>query len=128
MMLIGLAILALAEGPFAATIGGFVMGVIHDASIPNLLGLHALFKTLFGYGLGFYRTRMVRGVPLVEGLTIAACVLAHDALYLIVESGLQENDLMVDLLKAVPSALLTGALAVPMFRLAEFAGIMHRET
>ena len=40
--LISLAILAFAEGVFAATLGGFVLGLVMDAAVPNLLGLHAL--------------------------------------------------------------------------------------
>ena len=128
VILVGLAVLALAEGALAASIAGFVLGVVLDSSVPNLLGLHALTKTLFGYGLGIYHKRMIRGVPLVEGLTIAAFALAHDALYLIVSSWSLEFDLVrALLLEALPSALLTGILAVPVFRLAELSGIMHRE-
>ena len=55
--ILALIILALVGGSIPATIGGFLLGLVHDISTPNLMGLQALCKTCLGFGLGRLRGR-----------------------------------------------------------------------
>ncbi len=126
--LISLAILAMAEGPFAGTLGGFVLGLIMDSSVPNLLGLHALTKSLAGFGIGRFRDRLVPGLWLVEGVTVAVAALLHDGVYLAVESWSLRTAFFRPLfLEILPSALYTGLVAVPLLRIADLLGMMRRD-
>ena len=126
--LIALAILALAEGAFAGTIGGFVLGLVADTSIPNLLGLNALCKSLAGYAVGRSRTRLVIGLPLVEGSVVTLMALGHDLLYLIGESWLSGGALFRPFFtEVVPSALYTGLVSVPLLRLADMLRLLRRD-
>jgi len=126
--LIALAILALSEGAFAGTAGGFVLGLVADTAIPNLLGLNALCKSLAGYLVGRARSRLVVGLPLVEASVVTLMTLGHDLLYLIGQSWLSEGPFFRPLFTVVvPSALYTGLLSLPLIRLADFLHLLRRE-
>ena len=126
--LIALAILALGEGAFAGTVGGFVMGLIVDTAVPNLLGLNALCKSLVGFVVGRARSRLVVGLPLVEGSMVAVMTLAHDLLFLIVRSWFAGGAFFRPLITEVlPGAVYTGLIALPLIRLADWLGLMRRE-
>lgn len=124
--IIALVILALAEGSFAGTAGGFTMGLIQDLATPNLLGLHALSKTLLGFAVGRLRGRLVYGMPVVEGLVIALAALSHDTLYLLVQSRLNSDEFLRPLvLGVIPGAFYSGLIGVPLLRLADAMGILR---
>lgn len=126
--LISLVILAFAEGAYAGTLYGFVLGLIMDSAVPNLLGLHALCKTLTGFGVGRFRERMVPGMVLVEGLVVTTAALGHGLLYLLVESwSLRTPFFEPFFLEVLPSALYTGLVAVPLIRLADMLGLLRRD-
>ncbi len=126
--LIALAILALGEGAFAGTLGGFVLGLVADTAVPNLLGLNAFCKSLAGYLVGRSRTRLVVGLPLVEGSLVALMAFGHDLLYLIGQSWFSEGAFFRPLITVVlPSALYTGLLSVPVIRLADGLRLLRRE-
>jgi rod shape-determining protein MreD len=126
--LIALAILALGEGAFAGTVGGFVLGLVADTAIPNLLGLNALCKSLAGYLVGRARSRLVVGLPLVEASVVTLMALGHDLLYLVGQSLLSQGPFFRPLFtEVVPSALYTGLLSLPMIRLADILHLLRRE-
>lgn len=126
--LIALVILALSEGAFAGTLGGFVMGLVMDSATPNLLGLNALCKSLTGWGAGRARERLVFGLPLVEGSTVALAALGHDTLFLVVESWTARSPFFRPLFTSVlPSALVTGLVAIPLVRAADLLGLLRRD-
>ena len=123
--LIALAVLALGEGAFAATIGGFVMGLLLDTSVPSLLGLHALCKSLTGFGIGSFRSRLVYGLPLVEGSVIAGMVLFHDTLYTALQGWLSTGPFFQPFfLEILPTAVYTGLVGVPVLRVAGFLDLL----
>jgi rod shape-determining protein MreD len=125
--IIALVILALAEGSFAACLGGFVMGLVQDLAAPTLLGLHALCKSGLGYTVGRLRGHLVYGMPIVEGLVVAVAVLGHDTLYLLVQSRLSSDDFLLPLVTVVlPGALYSGLVGIPLLRLADLLGILQR--
>jgi rod shape-determining protein MreD len=126
--LIALAILALGEGAFAGTVGGFALGLVADTAVPNLLGLGAFCKALAGYLVGRSRTRLVVGLPVVEGSLVALMALGHDVLYLLGQSWFSGGAFFRPMITVVvPSALYTGLVAVPLFRLADGLGLLRRE-
>jgi rod shape-determining protein MreD len=125
---IAVVILALAEGSGAGCLGGFSLGLIQDLAHPNLLGLYALDKTILGYAVGRLRGRLVYGVPLIEGLVLFVAAAGHDTLYLLVQSRMGNEAFLVPMLtQALPGALYTALLGVPLVRLADMAGILRRE-
>lgn len=126
--IIALVILALSAGPIPGTVGGFLLGLVQDLSNPTLLGLQALCKSGLGFGLGRLRGRLVHGMPLVEATVIAISVLAHDLVFLIVQSNLTADSHFLSLLtQTLPSAVYSGLVGIPLLRLAEYLGILRQE-
>jgi rod shape-determining protein MreD len=125
--LIALVILALAGGSFAGCVGGFVIGLVQDLATPTLLGLHALCKSGLGYALGRLRGQLVYGMPIVEGLVIVLAVLAHDTLYLLVQSRMSSEAFLQPLVVwALPRAIYTAVVGMPILRVADWLGILRR--
>ncbi len=125
---ISLVVLALAAGSYPATIGGFLLGLVMDLSIPTLLGVQALIDSCLGYGLGRLRTRLAYGMPLVEATVVIMAVLAHDLVFLLVRNATGgEPFLWLFLTHSVPTALYSGLVAVPVLRLAVWLGLLYRE-
>ncbi|MFO7655002.1 MAG: rod shape-determining protein MreD [Candidatus Krumholzibacteriia bacterium] len=125
---IAIVILALAEGSGAGSLGGFVVGLVQDLAHPRLLGLYALDKTLLGFAVGRLRGRIIYGMPLVEGLVVFLAALAHDTLYLLVQSRMADEAFLVPMLtNALPGALYTALIAVPLIRVADILGVLRRE-
>lgn len=126
--IIALVLLALAAGPASATVVGFLLGLVQDLSNPALLGLRALCKSCLGFGLGSLRGRLVYGMPLVEAVVVVLSVLAHDFVYLLVQSNLTDEGFLRPLFsQSLPVAIYTGLIAVPILRVAEFMGILAQE-
>jgi rod shape-determining protein MreD len=126
--IIAIIILALAEGSGPACVGGFCVGLVQDLAHPDLLGLYALIKTLLGYVAGRLHGRIVYGMPLIEGLVVFLAALAHDTLYLLMQSRLGNEAFLVPLFTlALPGALYTALLGAPLIRFADLLGILRRE-
>ncbi|MBE0565271.1 MAG: rod shape-determining protein MreD [Krumholzibacteria bacterium] len=126
--IIALVLLGLAAGAVPATVGGFVLGLVQDLANPTLLGLNALCKTGLGYLVGRARGRLVYGLPVVEILVLVLAVVAHDLVFLLVQSRLSDDAFLTPLFtRTLPTALYTGVAGVPVIRLAEFFGILGRE-
>jgi rod shape-determining protein MreD len=125
---IAIVILALAEGSTAGVLGGFFVGLIQDLSVPNLLGLHALCKTLLGGSVGRLHGRLVYGMPVIEGALVFLASFAHDTLFLLVQSSMSSDAFLLPLLtQALPTAVYTALAGVPLIRLADLLGILRRE-
>jgi rod shape-determining protein MreD len=126
--MIAVVMLALAAGTAPATVGGFLTGLAQDLSNPTVLGLRALCKTCLGYGLGKLRGRLVHGMPLVEAAVVAVAVLAHDVVFLLVQSNLVDEAFLLPLVtKSLPVAVYSAVVAVPLLRLAELLGVLAPE-
>ncbi len=125
---IAVIILAMAEGSRVGSIGGFCLGVVQDLSVPMLLGLHALCKSLLGYTVGRTRGRLVFGMPLLEGAIVFVATLGHDTLFHLVQSRQQSEAFLGPwLTQAWPTALYTALLGVPLIRIAAITGILRQE-
>ena len=126
--LIALVILALGRGALAGTLGGFVTGLVLDTAVPGLLGLNTLCKTLVGYAAGCFRGRLVLGLPLVEGGLVFLLALGHDGLRLMIAALYGHGPLVRTLFtEALPSALYTAVVAIPLIRLADILGVLRPE-
>lgn len=125
---IAIVILAMSAGVRAGVFGGFALGLVQDLAVPTLLGLHALAKSVLGWIVGGTRGRLIYGVPLVEGTVMLVACLGHDTLFLLVQSR-QQNEAFLGLLltEAVPTALYTALIGLPLVRLADIVGILRRE-
>lgn len=126
--IIAVIILALAEGPTAGVLGGFCVGLVQDLAVPNLLGLHALCKTLLGAAVGRLHGRLVYGMPVIEGLLVLIACFAHDTLFLLVQSRMESDAFLSPLFtQALPTAVYTALVGIPLIRLADLLGILRRE-
>ncbi len=126
--IIALVVLALAAGSAPATAGGFVLGLVQDLSNPALLGLHALCKCTLGFGLGSLRSRLAHGLPVAEAVVVFLSVLAHDLVFLLVQSNLiDEGFLRPFLTQSLPVALYSGVAGILIIQFAEFLGILGQE-
>jgi rod shape-determining protein MreD len=125
---IALVILALAAGTGPGTIGGFVIGLVQDLYNPPLLGLHALCKSLLGFGLGTLRGHLVFGMPAVEGIMIALAVFGQEAIFLLVGSNLGDSPFFAPLFtQSLPIALYSGLMGIFTMRLMELLGLLRPE-
>lgn len=125
---IAVVILAMAEGSRPGAIGGFCLGLVQDLSIPTLLGLHALCKSLLGYVVGRTRGRLMYGLPLVEGILLLVASLGHDTLFLLVQSRQRSEVFMGPWLTgALPTAIYTALVGVPLIRFADLLGVLRKE-
>jgi len=125
--LIGLVILTWAEGTIVGIMGGFVLGLVLDSGVANLLGLHALLKSVGAFAVGRFRKRMVPGVALVEAGVVSLLALTHDGIRLIVSAVMSDGPIIQPfLLEVLPSALMTAVFGVLLFRVAELVGILKR--
>ena len=126
--IIAIVILAMARGVQAGSVGGFCLGLVQDLAVPTMLGLHALCKTLLGYGVGRTRGRLVYGLVPVEGALVLASALGHDTLFMLIQSR-QESEVFLGswFTEAVPTAFYTALVGVPLIRLADLVGILRRE-
>jgi len=126
--IIALVILALAGGPIAGTAGGFILGLVQDLSTPTLLGVQALCKTGLGFGLGRLRGRLVHGMPLVEATVVGVSVVAHDLVFLVIQSNLSDEASFLSLFtRTLPCAFYSGLLGIPLLRVADYLGILRQE-
>jgi rod shape-determining protein MreD len=125
---IALVILAMSEGPRAGAVGGFCLGLVQDLSVPTMLGLHAFCKSILGYVVGRTRGRLLYGLPLVEGALVLVASLGHDTLFLLVQSRQQSEAFLGPWFTlALPTAIYTALVGVPLIRLADLLGILRRE-
>ncbi len=125
---IALVVLALAAGAGPATIGGFLLGLVQDLANPSLLGLQALVKSGLGFGVGSLRSRLVYGVPLVEGVGVALVVFVHDFLFLLVQSNLADEQFLMPLLtRTIPGAIYSGVVGILVIRLVDLFGVLQQE-
>jgi len=126
--IIALVILALAAGPGPGSVGGFMLGLIQDLSNPTLLGLQAFCKTGLGFGLGRLRGRLVHGMPLVEAAVVFISVVAHDLVFLLIQSSLTpESSFLTLFTRTLPAGVYSGLAGIPLLRLAEFLGLLRHE-
>ena len=118
----------MSEGARAGALGGFSLGLVQDLSVPTLLGLHALCKSLLGWIIGVTRGRLVYGVPLVELSLLLVASLGHDTLFLLVQSRQQSEAFLGPWLTgALPTAIYTAIAGLPLIRLADLVGVLRRE-
>ena len=95
---------------------------------PSAQGLGRGLGVLVGFGLGRLRGRLVYGVPLVEGAVIAISVLAHDLVFLLIESNLTDEGFLVPFFtQSLPVAVYTALVGIPLVRLADLMGILRQE-
>ena len=81
LIIIVLVTVALASGHLEATILGFFVGLLQDASMAADLGLNALAMSLVGFAVGIARTRIMAEAAHVQVIILAAAVLGHDLIY-----------------------------------------------
>lgn len=126
--IIALVLLSLATGRLPGTLGGFILGLVQDLSNPALLGLHALCKTVLGFSLGHLRGRLAHGLPVAEGMVVVLAVLAHDIVFLLVQSRLIDEGFLRPLwTQTLPVALYSGVTGILVIRMADYLGILGEE-
>jgi rod shape-determining protein MreD len=120
---------SLVAGTRAATIVGFLVGLVVDSELPEYLGLHALALAAVGYVTGGVWDHLVRGSLFVQCTLVFGASLLHDAIYYL---AYYRNHLEMlgpfmvrqGVLGAVYTALF-GAVVFGLARLAGWRAIAH---
>lgn len=121
-------IVALAEGALAATIVGFLFGIVLDLSQPELMGLHALCCSLAGFSIGKLRGRLIMDSVFVLGGLVAIAVLSYEMLYLLIGSGVVGNEFIRPIFTSViPTSIYSGLISIPVASLCLLFGSFHYE-
>jgi len=122
LILIFVVFLAIHEGQLAATIAGFVLGILLDlvGGETNVLGLSALAKSVAGFVAGYFYNEG-RSVPVLGSyrflLIVGIASLVHNGIYFVIYlQGTPIGFADALFLHAVPSALYSVLIAtIPMF-------------
>ncbi len=121
-------IVALAEGAFAATILGFLIGIVLDLSQPELMGLHALCCSLAGFSIGKLRGRLIMDSVFVVGGLVAIAVLSYEMLYLLIGSGVVGNEFIRPFFtRVIPASIYSGLISIPFASLCLLFGFFDYE-
>ncbi len=119
ILLIWVVYLAITRGQLEATIAGFLVGLLQDATTTQFLGLAALTKTIVGFMGGYFfnenKTEQTLGTYRFM-IIVVVCSLAHNIVYFAI--FLQGAPALFERLLqfSVATALYTGAMsALPMF-------------
>jgi rod shape-determining protein MreD len=116
--LVATVLIALLRGAGAGTAGGFLIGLGQDLTNPAFLGLNALVSCLLGYAVGSLRERFDAGTAPTAAAVLFAATLAHDLLYLTIQTRLVLSEILVGLAtRSVPTALYTAAVGACVFLL-----------
>ena len=120
LLLLVLVFVAIGSGHVQATILGFCVGFLQDASSPEDLGLNALAKSLVGFGMGVSRTGVMADTLHVRVLLICAAVLLHDLVYYIGYSGISVAEVPLFWLRfGIGRALYTGLVGAVLISAAQ---------
>ena len=115
LILLVLVFVAIASGHVQATILGFCVGFLQDASSPEDLGLNALAKSLVGFGVGVSRTGVMADTMRVRVVLICAAVLLHDLVYYVGYSGISMGEVPLFWLRmGIGRALYTGLVGAAL--------------
>lgn len=119
ILLIWVVYLAVTRGQLEATIAGFLVGLLQDATTTQFFGLAALAKTMAGFTGGYFfnenKTEQTLGTYRFM-IIVVVCSLVHNIVYFAIflqgETALFERLLQF----SATTALYTGAMsALPMF-------------
>lgn len=114
--LIVVVLLALRRGPEFGCVGGFVAGLLQDASGGGLLGVQAMTKAVIGFGIGTVGARLRVTQPLVQvpGLVLLSVLegLARFTLLKLFHFPASLGELMVYVI--LPQALYNGFLGAAL--------------
>jgi rod shape-determining protein MreD len=112
--------LALRRGQIEATVYGFAVGLLQDATATRFLGLAALSKTICCFVAGYFLNENTTEQTLGSYryvLIVALCSFIHDVVYFTVFFQGVEGSLVVHVLQfSIASTVYTGVISIlPMF-------------
>jgi rod shape-determining protein MreD len=108
-LLIALMLYAMRSGPGAGAIAGFLVGLTEDALTPAQFGAGALAHTVVGYLAAWGRAVFFADNLLVNAAFVAVGLWLRDFI-LLISSGTDERQLLVELTLYAPLQALTTAL------------------
>lgn len=120
LLILWLVAMGVRRGRLEATLGGFIVGLLHDLTTTQFLGLAALTKSIAGYVAGsFYNENTAEQTLGSYRFVLTALVLSlvHNFVYYVVFfQGVERSVLFATLLSTLGTSLYTSIIAVlPMF-------------
>ena len=113
LIVLTLVYIALAAGPFKATILGFWVGFIQDIHVPNDLGLNALIDSVIGFAAGWIRAGIMVDNIQAQVAFVVGAVLVHDLIYYVGQSGTELTEVPFFWFRFSPGrALYTGLIGL----------------
>lgn len=100
--------IALRNGPFHATIAGFLVGLFQDLSFGGGLGLNSLCKSAIGFAAGRASSGLYKERYWTQIVVLACSVVVHDLIYFAVLYPGNIRDLALSILRvSIGSAVYT---------------------
>ncbi len=111
------------RGPVMGTLLGFVVGLMQDLLVPELLGMNMLAKSILGYGVGRVTgSLMLDNMGIRLGL-VGVSVLLHDFIYLLAYTGLDIPRLFIMFIsQSIPTAIYTALVGLVIIMVASAVG------
>jgi rod shape-determining protein MreD len=85
LLIVTLFFLAIRKGGSATVFAGFILGLAQDFYAPEILGQHALAKSVIAYFAGLFNEKMMRLDPFTQLALLFTTFILHDAIYFTVE-------------------------------------------
>ena len=118
-VLVGLFMVAIRNGPMAAILGGFVLGLTQDLYAPSILGQNALAQTLTGAFIGIFNDKVMRTDAWMKAVILLSAFVIHDTIYLVTGIAKEHGSysaLPVELLvRTLPNAVYSVAVVGVFF-------------
>jgi rod shape-determining protein MreD len=120
LLILWLVAVGVRRGRLEATLGGFLVGLLHDLTTTQFIGLAALAKSITGYAAGsFYNENTAEQTLGSYRFVLTALLLSalHNAVYYaIFFQGVERSVLVATLASTLGTSLYTSVVAIlPMF-------------
>jgi rod shape-determining protein MreD len=115
LLLVVLVVNALSGSSLGGMLGGLAAGLLQDALSASVFGLHGFAGTMIGYATARVAQRLVVQRALGVGLVVAAAVILHQALLLVVSLLALPEPLAVSPLSVLIRSAVSGAVGALLY-------------
>jgi rod shape-determining protein MreD len=120
LLILWLVAVGVRRGRLEATLGGFLVGLLHDLTTTQFLGLAALSKSVTGYAAGSFfnenTAEQTLGSYRFVLTTLMLSVLHNVLYYSIFYQGVERSVVIATLASTIGTSLYSGVIAIlPMF-------------
>jgi len=120
MIMVMLVVLVIDRKPIVGIIAGFMLGFLQDLGDASYLGMHALAKSIVGYGIARSGRDYLPDNILFKGLLVFAACLINDIITLHITTSFESVEVIFAFFRySILSAAYTALLAVLVMQIIE---------